>query len=270
MNDRELITGLDVCRPASDDLRQPELRALADHVANDPRADEIRVQLIRIDSALTRTMHAATVPEGLEDRLLGELQKAAGEAAIGDLVGSDVSEKASPAAPAPRDPPITRRRWLAWSGGLAAAAAGLIAVIVLRTEKELTNDNLLAAATWHEALVETNGWRPLDPASAGGHALPAELLRLPSRFRDATRAVGRSGTAYDLSIAGGPRATLFIIEQAVRVGAPQTAPQRPQLRTQGYSIAYWQRGETIYVVAIESDRFEDYRALLESSTPMAV
>ena len=62
---------------------------------------------------------------------------------------------------------------------------------------------------------------------------------------------------------------MFVIEQGQRVGAPESAPPQPQSYTQGYCVAYWQRGETIYVVAVESDRIEDYRMLLRISIPMA-
>jgi hypothetical protein len=267
MNDRELIAGLDACRPGSEDLRQPELRDAAARVAGDPHAEEIRVRLVRIDAAVMRAMHATAAPEGLDDRLISGLEEAARESAIGDLAGADVSNRPTVTLAVNRDSPISRRRWLAWSAGLATAAAAIMAVVLLSSDKDLTSDDLLAADQWHEALADSDAWRILRPDELSEHPLPSELRRLPARYRDATDTIGRQAFAYDLSLPGGPRATLFVIGQSRQIDAPASAPSRPQSNTQGYSIAYWQRGETIYLVAVESDRLDDYRMLFKISIP---
>jgi hypothetical protein len=269
MNDRELIASLDTCRAGSNDLRQPELRDVAQRVANDPHAEAIRVRLVRIDAAMMRAMHEAQAPQGLEDRLISRLDEAARESAIGDLAGADVSDSPAVTLPPGSDPQLSRRRWLAWSAGLVTAAAAVGAVILLSGEKELTSDELLAADQWHEALADSEGWRTLGFDEMRQHPLPSELRRLPARYRDASDTVGRDAVAYDLTLAGGPRATLFVIQQGERIDAPGSAPSQPHSYTQGYIIAYWQRGETIYVVAVESDRLEDYRRLLKISGPLA-
>ena len=274
MKDRELIAGLDACRADSEDLRQPELGDVAQRVADDPQAEAIRVRLVRIDAAMTRAMHEAAAPQGLEDRLIARLQEAARESAIGDLAGADVSDRLTvnfPAVTLPpsSDPQLSRRRWLAWSAGLVTVAAAITAAIFLSGERDLTSDELLAADRWHESLTDSEGWRTLSLGELPQHPLPSELRRVPARYRDASDTVGRDAVAYDLTLAGGPRATLFVIEQSEWIDAPESAPSLPQSYTQGYSIAYWQRGETIYVVAVESDRQEDYRMLLKTSIPLA-
>jgi hypothetical protein len=269
MNDRELIAGLDACRAGSDDLRQPELGPVARRVADDPRAEEIRVRLVRIDAEVMRAMHEAAPPPGLEERLIARLQEAARESAIGDLAGPDVSDAPPATLRRGLDPQLSRRRWLAWSGGLAIAAGAVIAAFFLTRENDLTSDDLLAADQWHEAIADFEGWQTLSHAELAEHPLPTELRHLPSRYRDSSDTIGREAVAYDLSLPGRPRATLFVIQQATPIAAPGTAPSHPQSNTQGYCIAYWQRGETIYVVAIESDRLEDYRTLIKTSIQLA-
>jgi hypothetical protein len=275
MNDRELIANLDACRSGSDDLNQPELRCAAEIVANEARANEIRVRLLHIDAALIRTMHSVDVPAGMEGRLVARLQEAAGQAATSDAVTAHVPGPAvrpfdvAPVSPSRRDRAISRRQWIAWSAGLAAAAASLATLIVLQLPKELASDDLLAADRWHEALAKSGEWQPLEPDHLESHLLPDELRHWPSRYRDASNTVGRRAMAYDLSLRDGPRATLFVIHQATWVQAPASAPQRPQSSTLGYSIAYWQRGDTIYVVAIESDRTDEYQQLVRTVVPQA-
>ena len=90
MTDRELITSLDACRPASDDLRQSELRAVADQVASNDRAQAIRVRIERIDHAVSRTMQDMPLPEGFLARQIARLLEAAREADIGDAAGSEL------------------------------------------------------------------------------------------------------------------------------------------------------------------------------------
>src|SRR5688572_17772158 len=74
MNDRELIAGLDLCRPGNDDLRQPELDDVAEQVASDPRAQAIRVRIERIDTAVRTAMHDVTLPARFETQLLSRLR----------------------------------------------------------------------------------------------------------------------------------------------------------------------------------------------------
>jgi hypothetical protein len=262
MTDRELITGLDACRPASDDLRQPELRAVAEHLASDDRAQQIRVRIERIDGVMLRAMHDVSLPEGFAARQIARLHEAAREAAIGDAVGNDLTPGLTVAAYPVRGVSRSRRQLLAWSAGLATIAATVVAIVLLRPDKRLVLDDLESSRQWHQQLAADDKWQPIEPDELKSHALPRELRQFPHRYRDASAVVGRDAWAYDLTLPEGPPATLFIIPQTDRAGLPSSPPRQLKASTLGLRVAYWQTDGYIYVVVLQSDRSEDYQRLL--------
>jgi hypothetical protein len=267
MTDRDLITGLDACRPASNDLNEPELRAVAEQVASDERARTMRVRIERIDCAVSSAMHDLPLPEGFVSRQLARLHEAARDAAIGDAVGNDVSLATVVPSSSASEPSLGRRKWLAWSSGLAAAAAAVFAAVILfRSDQPLVGDDLESSRQWHDQLVADNQWRPIEREELKRHSLPAELRQFPTRYRDASSVVGREAWAYDLTLPGGPQATLFVIPQTTRASIPPSAPRVPKSSTQGLAVAYWQTGGFIYVVVMQSDQSKDYQRLLRTSS----
>ncbi|MEX2140511.1 MAG: hypothetical protein WD894_14705 [Pirellulales bacterium] len=264
MNDRDLITGLDACRPASDDLRQPELRAVAESIASDAHVAEIRVRIERIDAATFRAMHNISLPVGLESRLIARLQ----EAASGDTVGLEATSPSAVSTPDRRNSSTSRRKWLAWSGGLATAVAAMVAAVMFfRPAPPLERHDLEWGRDWHLQIVASGDWQRIKPDELDEHALPSELRPTPQRYRDASSIVGRDAYAYDLKLPDGTRATLFVIRQATRAGLPTSAPPQPQSPTLGLNVAYWQRGDVIYVLVVE--RIEDYRRLVTTTPQVA-
>jgi hypothetical protein len=271
MTDRDLITGLDACRPASDDLRRPELRAVAEQVASDERAGTIHIRIERIDRVVLGAMHDVPLPEGFASRQLARLHDAAREAAIGDAVGSDLSPTTVVPSSSSAEPSRRRRKRIAWSAGLAAAAAAVVAAVILfRPDQPLARDDLESSRQWHDQLVADDQWLPIEPDELQRHALPAELRQLPRRYRDVSSVVGREALAYDLTLPGGPQATLFVIPQNARASGVRGSPPRvPNTSTQGLSVAYWQTGGFIYVVVLQSDRSHDYQQLLRTTSGIA-
>lgn len=267
MTDRDLITGLDACRPASDDLNQPELRTIAERVASDERAHTIRVRIERIDRAVSIAMHDMPLPEGFASRQLARLHDAAREAAIGDDVGTDVT--LAPVVPSSSvgEPFLGRRKLLVWSSVLAASAAAVVATLIFfRSDEPLLGEDLESSRQWHDQIVADNQWRSIDSNELKRHLLPAELRLSPLRYRDASSVVGREAWAYDLTLPGGPQATLFVIPQTTRAGVPASAPRVPKPSTQGLTVAYWQTGGFIYVVVLHSDSSADYQRLLRTTS----
>ena len=269
MNDRDLINGLDACRPATDDLRQPELQSVADAVAADARAAEFRVRIERIDLATRRAIHNVSVPQGLEERLLARLRQAT------QLV--DARQVAdSEAQPVPGNSHNvgarhSRRRWLAWSAGLATAVAATVAaVFVFRPAPPLERQDLELGRNWHAQMVDSNDWQTTGSPDPARYPLPEALRLVPLRFRDASAIVGRDAVAFDLSLPGGPSATLFVIPQEEQARVAASPPIHPQSTTLGPNVAYWQRGHVIYVVVIASDRLQDYHRLIKAAPAVAV
>jgi hypothetical protein len=270
MNDRELIAGLDLCRPTGDDLAEVELKPVADELASDPRAREIQLRIERIDARMWQSLHDVPVPSDFHSRLLERLRKASTEVAVAVVDNTVVSSSQTGTTFCRAGRLLSRRRWLAWYGGVLAAAAALVAaIVVLRPPPEFEREQLEASREWHAQIMQQPSWQDVRPAELKRHLLPDELRFVPSRYCDATEIVGRQSLAYDLSIPGGPSATLFVLQNTSLAGVPMTAPVQPQSTTQGCSVAYWERNGTTYVVVVESDRIQDYRALLQASAPQA-
>jgi hypothetical protein len=254
MNDRELITGLDACRQASNDLAQPDLRDVAESVASDERAAEIRVRIERIDAAALRAMHNISLPAGLESRLVARLRNAA---------------QPTPAVLCETDSSRTRRRWLAWSAGFAAVVAATIAaVMLLRPPLPLDERDLASSRQWHDQIVAADDWLAIGSGDLDWPGL-SKLYLSPRRYRDASSIVGREAYAYDLGSPGGLQATLFVIPQEARAGLSGSPPPQPASFTLGSSIAAWQQGGVIYVVVVGSDRLQDYHKLVRTTPPSA-
>jgi hypothetical protein len=270
MNDRELIAGLDLCRSNGDDLAESELRPIAQQVASDSRAQEIQLRIMRFDDRMRRSIHNVPVPADFQNRLLEHLRVAASQDQVVDKEDATVTLPSTVMASRhPNSSVVSRRRWLAWSGGLLAIAAAVVtAIVVLRPPAEFEREQLEASRQWHEQIIQSPNWQDVNRSNLDPDSLPSELRFIPTRYCNATGIVGREARAYDVTIPGGPKATLFVIENTTPAGVLMTAPLEPST-TQGFSVAYWQRGGRTYVVVVNSDRIEDYRALLRASAPQA-
>jgi hypothetical protein len=265
MNQRDLIVGLDACRAHSDDLGQPELRDLAQFVSSDPQAARLQTALARFDAATRRAMSNVPLPGGFQARLADRLRQAGGNRETSAQANDSPQDTL---AISPVQQPLSRRKWLAWSaGGVAvAAAAATTAIVLLKPATPLGPEDLESARNWHDVVKSSDDWADFSPAEE--HSLPRELRVVPRRYLNASKVVGRKAIAYDVSLAGGPRATLFVVPQAERAGVPGFVPLRPQSTTMGQTVSYWQRGDLLYVVVIEGNRPDDYLRLL-NTTPAA-
>jgi hypothetical protein len=76
MTEREIQQAMDVCRPDSEDLQQPEMAALAEAIRSDPEVRRRYERSQRFDVAVTGMFRDVPVPEGLENRLLAAIESA--------------------------------------------------------------------------------------------------------------------------------------------------------------------------------------------------
>ncbi len=254
----ELQARLDLHR-ADAAIKEPEFRALCDELAQSCDGRRLLAQHERFERALQVAMHDVPAPPALTARIIAGLEAAS-------LAGTAGLIRTEPAPSATGDALQSRRRWL--RGGIAATAAlaaSLAVVALWPTQRILDEADLQESHTWHIAIAE-NGWRSMSREDVSEHSLPRELRMMPARFRDASDVVRRDAIAYDVTAPGGPKATLFVIQQRQPSNAPFFAPQQPQHRTQGYSVAYWQDNEHVYVVVVETDQPGGYRRLLDTSS----
>jgi hypothetical protein len=249
---------LDLYRADAAMLNDSEFRALCDELAQSSDGRRMLAQHERFERALRVSMHDVPVPPGLTVRVLAGLDAAS-------LTGIAGLMRTEPVTAATGDARQSRRRWLRSGIAAAVAVAASMAIVALwPSQRVLDEADLQESHAWHVAIAES-GWQSMAREDASDHALPHELNLVPARFRDASDVVRRDATAYDVTAPGGPKATLFVIQQEQLIDAPFFAPQLPQHRTQGYSVAYWQDNDHVYVVVVETDQPSDYRRLIDTS-----
>jgi hypothetical protein len=261
IRDPRIVEAMEACRPGRDDLADPDLAFLAAHLAESPELYEAHERLQRIDLSLAKAFQEVPVPEGLADRILQRLTPA--------------NEVATP--PPDADPPVatvappqthgSRRRWLLGAAGLGLtlAASLLVAVMVSNQRAEYRDDHVLEMAV---RLFETESFSPAEEHLAAETPPPKEfpisplvLQHAQLRWRSVPQFLGRSGVAYDLTVPGEARATLYVVRQTV-TGVPTSPGTQPALTTHNCSVSAWQSGSLLYVLVVDGGA-RAYRGYLD-------
>jgi hypothetical protein len=94
MDERELLSQLDMLRPHSDDLRELGSRELQDRLLSDARAHRLYERLQAMDVDIGAAFHDVEPPDGLQERVLARLSA---EIAAGHAVEQSDERPASPA-----------------------------------------------------------------------------------------------------------------------------------------------------------------------------
>jgi hypothetical protein len=249
MDHEQLKQMIDACRPGRDDLREPEMSALADHLARDPEAAALYERSRGFDSAMTAAFRDAPIPAGLEDRLLG---------AVGATERAAVEPAPKPfVAPIDRKPPlIFRRRVLA---GLAAAATLLIMAgfySVIRQPGEITPAQLVAQT--QDVLddvdfKEPTAWR--EAAADASRPFPREfILSKPDAMRRIDTPLDSRAAAYRIPVQNKYAYLLVIAPSSSSVklgGAPPKTPLPGA--TGGWKMTAWTANGLVYVLAFEGN-----------------
>jgi hypothetical protein len=253
MDQERLQQLIDACRPGRNDLREPELAALADHLAHDADAAAAYERNQRFDAAVGAAFRDAPVPAGLEERLL---------AAVGATpsISTDLEQIDSPVKG--RRLRISRR-WF-WGSAAAIAASIFVAVVVghFRTVPEVTPDELVAQT--QVVLDDADFRRPeaWKPVSEDGlRRFPTRYLKMgPDGWRRTDAGVDGRAIAYRIPVRN-KTAYLFVISPKGSPVGLTGAPSGLSGATGGWKMAAWTAGGVIYVLAFN----DDLRALL--STP---
>jgi hypothetical protein len=260
LRDPRLIEAIEVCRPQSDDLSQPELAFLAIQLAGNPELKEVLGRVQKTDMAIGRALRDVPMPEGLADRLLVRLAEA----------------HQIEATKAPADIPVRRFRRRSVSVGLvaiAAAAAILLAFLPSRRPRVLSLAEIQAKAMarFQADLDQKPVGHPLSAsASLGAFPMSADLVATVGvRWRDVSGLLGGKAVAYDLTLPNGTRATLYVVRlQSELPSLPSGPPPTPTPMTQQRSIAVWKKaapkGGLLYVLAVDGGT-SSYRSLLRVS-----
>lgn len=241
---------------------------LAAPLVGRPELVELRESSRRADEALCRAALDVPVPEGLGQRILARLVLSSVDA-VGEFgPAADAPRPARPAV-APKNA-RSRRRWIA-----AAAVAGAVAVVavgltVFWQPKPYSTAQVLDTAVDRFIAGQMPPGEPLSKSVLASHPLSREIRRLPgTRWRKVDNFLGHEAVAYEMSTAGGARATLFVVPcRRSIVGLGVSPPSRPRQATGGKAAAAWQSDGMVYVLVVAgNDR--TYRMFLDLGRPLA-
>lgn len=277
IRDERILEALEVCRPGSDDLSDPALMDLADHLSADPELKRLYERLRRVDGKLAAAFREVPVPEGLAQRITDRLAAARAEPAA----MADVEETAEAPAPPPvtevaaRPRRVSRRRLLAAAGSLGTGAAVLVAALIyMNTRKTYDVPTVLTEAVdffGNESresghLLTDNDLPDDHPISR--YPISRDVRRVTgTRWREIDGFLGRKGVAYDLPGRGDTvKATLYVVKLTVSDLKDTQPPVRPQRNTANCCTAAWQRGRLLYVLVVRGGRRAYEECLAQDGT----
>jgi len=251
------------------DLEHPALleRAALVELSADPALQASWERQQQWDARLGAALTAIAPPVALQERILGRLaQHAALSAAAPVALASSVASEnaaAPEAAVTPTKQPLTqphsRRYWLRMTlAGTIAAAATAGGILFWPQTQPLSKSDLEGAIAWLDKTDDAAAWRTADFPTAA-YPLPRVLRYQPLRWQNISRQLGHTGVAYDFTVAGGPRARLFVLGCAEQLAGGRL-PAQPQFSTHGVNVTFWQNGEQLYVFVVEgpTGRYHDY------------
>ena len=131
MDCRTALEILEIARPDSDDLKDPELAAAAEHVGSCPQCEASFRSRQELDREIGRLMRDVPVPAGLKQQLLQQLVDESGESgnqeSPGDTVDSQLSTLDSQLSAGRR-----RRFHVAWASAVCLFAAVVVWQVMIR------------------------------------------------------------------------------------------------------------------------------------------
>jgi hypothetical protein len=257
LGDPRLVKAIEACRPQGDDLSQPELAFFAIRLAASAELKNVVGRVQETDAAIGRVFRDVPAPNGLSDRLLARLAEA---------------RQASPPAAITEVPTRRLRRPLTAAALLATVLAASILLIFLpslrRHAVSLAEIQARVMARFQTELDERPTGQLLSSVAAPRNLPPSQdLVALPGmRWRELPGLLGGRTIAYDMTVPGGTRATLYVVRPPSGLSSlPSGPPPTPTPMTQGRSIAAWKKatpsGDLLYVLAVDGGT-SSYRSLL--------
>jgi hypothetical protein len=201
-----------------------------------------------LDERIGDALEDVPLPAGLADRILARLSE---QAATEEQQSAVPAESVVPAAAA------SRRSWLRWSAGLAAAAsvAGIIAVALWPTQPAITAANINEQVRQFSDQEQPQSASSIDKGLPRGYPLSRHVYRMPrTQWRPVHGFLNRSdvnGVAYEMMFRGFT-AQLYVAPLAVE-GLPNSPPLRLDNVTGNRAIAAWQENGLLYVLVVQGD-----------------
>jgi len=298
MTEREIQQAMDVCRPDSEDLQQPEMAALAEAIRSDPEVRRRYERSQRFDVAVTGMFRDVPVPEGLENRLLAAIESAGTvpletgplETATASDDCLDTASSLDRTSVEPQERAVLRdaspdiqnngghrghwlrrkrsRVWAIMAGTLTAVAAlvGFLLIAPYSGVVEPRADDRLPGEVlaWTDAVVR-QGWNTdLQADSLRDRPLDSAVRAFPQRWCAIATAYDSQTVVYDLALREGDLALVFCMRSRVRASAlPEIPPWNAFSATGGLTLAVWRRGDMVYVLLVRGGP-RQYRELIEA------
>lgn len=271
---RELLEGIESCRPGSDDLQTPELSAIARQVAEDPEARQLYEAVQQSDAALAEAFHDVAVPQGLAQRLLHAIESSAEAVDSGeptdDLAAGrgtpddrpldpsdavELSHSVSQQGDAGKPRPSRRRFALAATACLLIVVGVSLVAVMTRPaiyREQAVFDQADEAFSAIEPDAWTNvRWQPMPEARPLSRRVRGEVVAWQH-----VRGLGdRRAVAVRFS---DPRVTLLIFRPDKSVqdlpSVPPRTPRRSAEQSSGTNIGAWQSEGMVYVLMVRGPR----------------
>jgi hypothetical protein len=276
MNRQQIQQQIELCRPGSDDLHDPDLANLARAVHGDDAVRARYESVQKLDAAIRSAFHDVPVPADLEQRLLANV----GASVRNSAAASPGAEHGEIPATRPAQAPVSsggmsRRqllRWAAITGSVAAAllvVGGVWAIVrALLPEPPQSLDALIQIALRWTDESRLHSWeRDLTQAPLqAGYPLDSALRAPPQRWQRFV-VEGETVVAYDLSPPGQPLAAQFTLRTTRPHSVPSVLSSTPLSNTGGFCIGACQRDGVLYVLVIEGDASR-YRQFVRAQLPV--
>lgn len=277
MVDERVSQFFDACRAGSDDLRQPEMAPLAEHLVVHPEDARRLARVQQFDAAVRRSLNEVAVPTGLADRVSASLAAArsidlAVENPHRPTASADGVRPLSQVEPASSAVRRASRLWLA-VGAVAAAGLGLL-LWYGQSESYTREDVLLAAA---EFLPDDGQGILLSEQAPQGYPLGNVVTPGPHiRWQAVKDFLGHKAVVYRLANpqAGQKPASLIVVRlnmppRPLKIDAQLgSAPRHKAFSTGGATSDCWQAGGYLYVLVVEGDQ-NRFRHFLRTVQPVA-
>lgn len=272
---------LDSCRTPDDLLRDPNLRELADAVANDPQcASRLQTQF-EFDSQLAQGLAAVSPPSDLTAKLTEAFRRGVELrkqdrlllGPVADQFATEGSSEVSPIDPfaSSSKANIFPKRRLVGKAvvatfALSAALAVLLMFFRLPPEQELAKtEPELANLALQFCTVEGEGWtsdfsKVPPKLKWTSRWLPLNDVSQPLRFRKIDPQLPGNWIVWQLNSNKGGRVFLLASDAAWKPNLISGRPSRTPIKNTGsWSVGVWTQNGVTYAVVVEGDssRFED-------------
>ncbi len=266
---------LDACRTSADVSGDPNLRELAEAVANHSQVEKQLEKLIAFDSRMANALANVSPPHDLKAKLAAAFRQGAAlqeqdrsrMGTIASRVVETISSENSPTESTVEKPKgiiSPKRRFL---GKSVAATLAVSVVLILmfifvpkptstevtKTEPELANLAHLFCTTEGENWNSDFSGVP-EKLKWNGRAIPLSGVSQPTRWRKIDPKLPGNWIVWELNSTKGERIYLLASDAAWKPNLISARPSKTPMKNTGtWSVGVWAQGGVTYAVVAQGD-----------------